>query len=223
MPVERSATEKSSSLVAAGEPESTVVAEASPASVFGVDAPTATLEHLVLMYLYSNQVRHQGDLARIVVETKVDLGEVERYLADVHAEMLPLLRDRVQAATPPAAGAAATVREAQALKASCELGSEVSSRNEHGSFAQNPSAAPAVNPCASAVTIGTSATGVGSTIVSRLKSAMSSTEPRTGKKSRIARLPNPLPTCPCVQCTIGPPTSSAAYAGTAVMASGQIG
>ncbi len=88
-------------LVAAGEPESTVVAEASPASVFGVDAPTATLEHLVLMYLYSNQVRHQGDLARIVVETRVDLAEVERYLADVHAEMLPLLRDRVQAARHP--------------------------------------------------------------------------------------------------------------------------
>lgn len=88
-------------LVAAGEPESTVVAEATPASVFGVRVPTATLEHLVLMYLYSNQVRHQGDLARIVMETKVDLAEVERYLAEVHTEMLPVLRDRVHAARNP--------------------------------------------------------------------------------------------------------------------------
>lgn len=89
-------------LVAGGEPESTVVAEAPKTSVFGVTVPTATLEHLVLMYLYSNQVRHQGDLARIVVETKVDLASVERYLAEVHAKMLPLLRDRVHAARHPA-------------------------------------------------------------------------------------------------------------------------
>ncbi len=89
-------------LVAGGEPESTVVAEAPKTSVFGVTVPTATLEHLVLMYLYSNQVRHQGDLARIVVETKVDLAAVERYLAEVHAKMLPLLRDRVHAARHPA-------------------------------------------------------------------------------------------------------------------------
>lgn len=85
-------------LVASGEPESTVVAEATRTSVFGVNAPTATLEHLVLMYLYSNQIRHQGDLARIVLETKVDVAEIERYLAEVHAEMLPVLRDRIHAA-----------------------------------------------------------------------------------------------------------------------------
>jgi hypothetical protein len=90
-------------LVASGEPESTVVAEATEIPVFGVRVPVATLEHLVLMYLYSNQIRHQGDLARIVTETDVDLTEVERYLADVHPEMLPMLRQRVQAARHPPA------------------------------------------------------------------------------------------------------------------------
>lgn len=90
-------------LVAAGEPESTVVADATDASVFGVQAPVATLEHLVLMYLYSNQVRHRGDLARIVVETDVDLIAVERYLEDVHPEMLPVLREQVETARHPPA------------------------------------------------------------------------------------------------------------------------
>lgn len=91
-------------LVASAEPESTVVAEAPRARVFGVDAPVATLEHLVLMYLYSNQPRHLGDLARIVVETTVDVASVERYLAEVHPEMLVVLKDRVRAAKhPPAA------------------------------------------------------------------------------------------------------------------------
>jgi hypothetical protein len=90
-------------LVASGEPESTVVAEATEASVFGVRVPVATLEQLVLMYLYSNQVRHQGDLARIVTDTDVELAAVERYLADVHPEMLPVLRERVHAARNPPA------------------------------------------------------------------------------------------------------------------------
>jgi hypothetical protein len=88
-------------LVASAEPESTVVAEAKRAEVFGVRAPVATLEHLVLMYLYSNQPRHLGDLARIVTETQVDLSAVERYLAEVHPEMLAVLRDRVRAARNP--------------------------------------------------------------------------------------------------------------------------
>ncbi len=88
-------------LVASAEPESTVVAEAKRTRVFGVEAPVATLEHLVLMYLYSNQVRHAGDLARIVVETDVDLAEVERYLAEVHPEMLRVLRTRVETARHP--------------------------------------------------------------------------------------------------------------------------
>ena len=87
--------------VASGEPESTVVADATPARVFGAAAPVATLEHLVLMYLYSNQPRHFGDLARIVTETDVELGAVDRYLADVHPEMLPVLVERVRAARHP--------------------------------------------------------------------------------------------------------------------------
>jgi hypothetical protein len=88
-------------LVASAEPESTAIAEASEATVFGIEAPVATLEHLVLMYLYSNQPRHLGDMARIVVETSVDLRAVERYLAEVHPEMLPVLRARVEAARHP--------------------------------------------------------------------------------------------------------------------------
>ncbi len=88
-------------LVASGEPESTVVAEATRAKVFGTKAPVATLEHLVLMYLYSNQPRHIGDLARIVTESDVRLADVERYLMEVHPEMLSVLRDRVQAARNP--------------------------------------------------------------------------------------------------------------------------
>ncbi|MNC90185.1 hypothetical protein D3C83_62500 [compost metagenome] len=90
-------------LVAAGEPESTVIAEATSTKLFGVQAPVATLEHLVLMYLYSNQARHAGDLARIVTDTNADLLWVERYLADVHPEMLPTLRDRVHSARHPPA------------------------------------------------------------------------------------------------------------------------
>jgi hypothetical protein len=89
-------------LVAAGEPESTIVAEAPAATAFGVRAPVATLEHLVLMYLYSNQPRHLGDLARIVTETNVDLASVERYLSEVHPEMIGVLLERVQAARHPA-------------------------------------------------------------------------------------------------------------------------
>jgi hypothetical protein len=88
-------------LVASAEPESTVVAEAKRAEVFGVRAPVATLEHLALMYLYSNQPRHLGDFARIVTETKVDLSAVERYLAEVHPEMLRVLRERVRNARNP--------------------------------------------------------------------------------------------------------------------------
>ena len=89
-------------LVAAGEPESTIVAEAPTATAFGVEAPVATLEHLVLMYRYSNPPRHLGDLARIVTETTVDLPAVERYLAEVHPEMLPVLHERVEMARHPA-------------------------------------------------------------------------------------------------------------------------
>ena len=90
-------------LVAAGEPEATVVAEATPARLFGTTAPVATLEHLVLMYLYSNQPRHLGDFARIVTETNVDLGKVSRFLEEVHPEMLSVLHERVRSARHPSA------------------------------------------------------------------------------------------------------------------------
>lgn len=88
-------------LVAAGEPESSIIAEAPEATVFGVRAPVATLEHLLLMYLYSNQLKHLGDFARIVNESDADLPSVERYLADVHPEMLETFRDRVREARAP--------------------------------------------------------------------------------------------------------------------------
>jgi len=98
-------------LVTSGEPESSVIGEATKTDLFGVRVPVATLEHLVLMYLYSNQPRHQGDLARIVTETNVDLAQVERYLADVHPEMLSVLRERVELARhPPPAPARPTRR-----------------------------------------------------------------------------------------------------------------
>jgi hypothetical protein len=89
-------------LVASGEPESTIVEEASKTDIFSTLAPVATLEHLLLMYLYSNQPRHLGDFARIVCEAEPDLGAVERYLAEVHPETLPTLKERVQAARHPA-------------------------------------------------------------------------------------------------------------------------
>jgi hypothetical protein len=87
--------------VAAEEPESTVIAEATRASIFGIVAPVATLEHLALMYLYSNQPRHLSDLARIVTESQVDLGKVRRFLEEVHPEMLPVLDERIRAAKEP--------------------------------------------------------------------------------------------------------------------------
>lgn len=88
-------------LVAAAEPETSIVSEAPQSLVFGVRAPVATLEHLLLMYLYSNQPKHLGDFARIVTETSVDLGAVERYLSEVHPEMIPEFTERVSQAKQP--------------------------------------------------------------------------------------------------------------------------
>lgn len=88
-------------LVAAGEPESTVIAEASEAEVFGAPAPVATLEHLLLMYLYSNQPRHLGDFASIVTQGHARLADVRSYLTDVHPEMLPEFDARVDRALHP--------------------------------------------------------------------------------------------------------------------------
>jgi hypothetical protein len=88
-------------LVAAGEPEWTVVAEATTARLFGTTAPVATLEHLLLMYLYSNEPKHLGDFARIVTESKADLAKVIHFLEEVHPEMLPVFRERVRNAKHP--------------------------------------------------------------------------------------------------------------------------
>lgn len=88
-------------LVAAGEPELSVISEATRRMVFGVRARVATLEHLLLLYLYSNQPKHLGDFASIVTESAVDLAAVERYLAEVHPEMLPELHERIRQAREP--------------------------------------------------------------------------------------------------------------------------
>ncbi|PYQ47497.1 MAG: hypothetical protein DMF78_23600 [Acidobacteria bacterium] len=88
-------------MIAAGDPEATVCDEARPASVFGAQAPVATLEHLLLMYLYSNQPKHLGDFATIVTSGRADLGAAERKLADIHPEMLDEWRRRVRHAQQP--------------------------------------------------------------------------------------------------------------------------
>jgi hypothetical protein len=85
-------------LAAAGDPEATVIDRASPVEVFGVEAPAATLEHLLLLYLYSNQPRHLGDFAAIVQSGKADLAEAERLLAEIHGEMLDEWQRRVEQA-----------------------------------------------------------------------------------------------------------------------------
>ncbi len=88
-------------LVAAGEPETSVIAEATTARLFGIASPVATLEHLLLMYLYSNEPRHIGDFARIVTETEANLNKVVRFLNEVHPEMLSVFHHRVQNAKQP--------------------------------------------------------------------------------------------------------------------------
>ena len=91
-------------LVAAGDPEATALDGARPSPVFGVEAPVATLEHLLLLYLYSNQPKHLGDFAAIVTSRRADLGLAERTLAEIHPEMLEEWRSRVaQAQEPPPA------------------------------------------------------------------------------------------------------------------------
>lgn len=91
-------------LVASGDPEATVIDQARPALVFGASAPVASLEHLLLLYLYSNQPKHLGDFASIVQSGRADLKETERTLALMHPEMLPEWRRRVeQAQSPPPA------------------------------------------------------------------------------------------------------------------------
>ena len=88
-------------MVAAGDPEATAIDNAENAEVFGVRAPVATLEHLLLLYLYSNQPKHLGDFATIVQSKLVDLTRAERLLAVMHPEMLGDYARRVDAARSP--------------------------------------------------------------------------------------------------------------------------
>jgi hypothetical protein len=88
-------------LVAAGDPEATVCAQAAVAKVFGVRAPVASLEHLLLLYLYSNQPKHFADFAAIVISKKADLRAAERALVEMHPEMVAEWRRRVRAAQSP--------------------------------------------------------------------------------------------------------------------------
>jgi hypothetical protein len=89
-------------LVAAGDPEATAIDQALQATVFGVRAPVATLESLLLLYLYSNQPKHLGDFAAIVQSERADLARAERALALMHEEMLAEWRSRVKQARSPA-------------------------------------------------------------------------------------------------------------------------
>ncbi|HEV8322231.1 MAG TPA: hypothetical protein VG389_11485 [Myxococcota bacterium] len=93
-------------LVAAGDPEATVIDQARPARLFGVRPPVASLEHLLLLYLYSNQPKHLGDFAAIVASGRADLVRAERLLAEMHPAMLSTWKRRVRSAlTPPPAPA----------------------------------------------------------------------------------------------------------------------
>jgi len=88
-------------LIAAGDPEVTAIEQASKATVFGTRAPVATLESLLLLYLYSNQPKHLGDFAAIVQSRRADLARAERTLALMHEEMLARWRSRVEQARSP--------------------------------------------------------------------------------------------------------------------------
>jgi hypothetical protein len=88
-------------LVAAGDPKATAIDRARRTSVFGVTSPVARLEHLLLMYLYSNQPKHIGDFAAVVQSGLADLAAAEKALALMHSEMLGEWRRRVRAAKSP--------------------------------------------------------------------------------------------------------------------------
>jgi hypothetical protein len=78
-----------------------VCEEAPRTLVFGVEAPVATLEQLLLLYLYSNQPKHMGDFAAIVQSGRADIAGAERKLADLHPEMLDEFARRVREAREP--------------------------------------------------------------------------------------------------------------------------
>jgi len=89
-------------LVASGDPEASAIERASRAKVLGASARVATLESLLLMYLYSNQPKHRGDFAAIVQSGRADLAGAERQLAVMHPEMLRAWKERVDEARSPA-------------------------------------------------------------------------------------------------------------------------
>lgn len=89
-------------LNAAGEPEATAIEHATETRVFGVTAKVATLESLLLLYLYSNEPKHLGDFASIVRSGKADLTMAERTLAELHPPMLATWQRRVDEARSPA-------------------------------------------------------------------------------------------------------------------------
>ncbi len=89
-------------LNASGDPESCAIDEATEAMVLGTIAPVATLEHLLLLYLYSNQPKHMGDFASIVCSGLADLAAAERKLSAMHPEMLDEWVRRVHQAQSPA-------------------------------------------------------------------------------------------------------------------------
>lgn len=88
-------------LIASGDPEATAIDGAATAAVFGVRAPVARLEHLLLLYLYSNQPRHLGDFASIVQSKRADLTKTERTLSIMHPEMLGVWSRRVRESISP--------------------------------------------------------------------------------------------------------------------------
>lgn len=88
-------------LIAAGDPEATVCEQAPRATVFGTEAPVATLEQLLLLYLYSNQPKHLGDFAAIVTSGRADLSAAGRTLASLHPEMIGEWNRRVHDAQQP--------------------------------------------------------------------------------------------------------------------------
>ena len=83
-------------LAAAGDPESTVIGQARKANTFGVLARVASLEHLLLLYLYSNQPRHFGDFGTIIQSGRADLKRAQEMLAEMHPEMLREWKRRVK-------------------------------------------------------------------------------------------------------------------------------
>lgn len=89
-------------LVGFGEPEVSLIGEATRQEVAGVEARVARPEHLLISYLYSNQPRHLGDFAALVQGGQVELGRARELLADMHPEMVPLLERRWAEAAHPA-------------------------------------------------------------------------------------------------------------------------